>query len=280
MENPIDIFKQLIQFIEENIHEVITLEMLEKKSGFSRFQLTRLFIKLSGYTPIDYIRRRKLSKSIPELYNKRKIIDIAIDYGFEYEQSYIRAFRSVYKISPTRLRKQEQAVTLFEAPVLGEMRIYSDGFLTTPKIKYFSDLTFYGEEKYYNYKDNEVYGLPLLDGLDKHTKGTYTGICLPCDSGSFTHRYISCPNIIKENPTIYHLPKGKYVVFNYMGFHKLDEIHAHKLRTLMYIVIRSWSSRNNFRWRENFIEQINLDLTSDIYIEMDIIVPLFNKDLK
>lgn len=275
MENPIESFKQLILFIEENIHEMITLEMLEKKSGLSRFQLTRLFLKLTGYSPIDYIRRRKLSKSIPELYNKRKIIDIAMGYGFEYEQSYIRAFRSVYKFSPTKLRKQEQEVTLFEAPGLNDIRIYTDGFLTNPQVKYLSGLTFFGEEKYYNYKDNDVYGLPLLDGLSHHTKGIYTGICIPCGSGSFSHRYISCHDQKGQGSTVFNLPKGKYIVFNYIGFHKFDKESAHRIRTLMYIVIRSWAGRNHFRWQENFIEQVNLDLMSDHYIEMDIIVPIF-----
>lgn len=275
MENPIDSFKQLILFIEENIHEVITLEMLEKKSGFSRFQLTRLFLKLTGYSPIEYIRRRKLSKSIPDLYNKRKVIDIALDYGFEYEQSYIRAFRSVYNFSPTQLRKLEQKVTLFETPALNDIRIYTDGFLTAPEIKYLSGLTFFGEEKYYNYKDNDVYGLPLLDGLSSRTKGIFTGICIPCGSGSFNHRYISCHNYMEPCSTIYNLPKGKYVVFNYIGFHKFDKNSAHRIRTLMYIVIRSWASRNHFRWQENFIEQVNLDLISDNYIEVDITVPFF-----
>jgi len=275
MENPIDIFKQLIQFIEENIHEVITLEMLEKKSELSRFQLTRLFIKLSGYSPIDYTRRRKLSKSIPELYNRRKIIDIAIDYGFEYEQSYIRAFRSVYKFSPTQLRKQSQAVTLFECPALGNMRIYTDGFLTIPEIKYFSDTSYYGVEKYYNYKDNEVYGLPLLEGLAQHTTGIYTGICIPNGSGSFTHRYISCHSPHNEDQILYDLPKGRYVVFHYIGFHRLDKTYTHKIRTLLYIVIRSWASRNHFHWRENFIEQINLEIIRDNYLEVDILIPYF-----
>ncbi len=275
MENPITIYKQLIRFIEDNIHEAITLETLEKESGLSRFQLTRLFIKLCGYSPIDYVRRRKLSKSIPDLYNKKRILDIAIDYGFEYEQSYIRAFRAVYKFSPTQLRKQNQAVTLFEPPELKSIRIYSDGFLTEPEIKYLSGITFCGEEKYYNYKDNNVCGQPLLDGLAKPSKGIFTGICIPCGSGSFTHRYISCQNGNEQNSATYNLPKGKYVVFNYTGFHNLDKNSAHRIRTLMYIVINSWANSNKFRWHENFIEQVNLELLRDDYIEIDIIVPFF-----
>jgi AraC family transcriptional regulator len=273
MENPIYIYKQLIQYIEDNINEVIILEALEKESGLSRFQLTRLFFKLCGYSPIDYVRRRKLSKSIPDLYSKRRILDIAIDYGFEYEQSYIRAFRSVYNFSPTQLRKQEHAITLFEPPKHKDIRIYTDGFLLNPEIKYLSNMIFTGEEKFYNYKDNNIYGLPLLDGLANHKKGTYTGICIPCGSGSFTHKYISCYSNPDQNVVTYTLPNGKYAVFNYTGFHNLDGKTAHRVRTLMYIVINSWANNNKFSWHENFIEQVNLDLLSENCFEVDIIVP-------
>lgn len=274
MENPIYKYKQIIEYIEDNIHDVITLEMLENESGLSKFQLTRLFIKLCGYSPIDYIRRRKLSKSIPDLYNNRKILDIAIDYGFEYEQSYIRAFRSIFKISPTQLRKNEQAVTLIEPPILSDIKIYTDGFLLSPQIKFLSNMKFTGEEKYYNYKDNNIYGKPLLDGLSNHKNGIFTGICIPCGSGTFTHKYISCHSTSKENIINYTLPKGKYAVFNYTGFHNLDKNKAHMLRTLMYIVINSWAYQNKFHWQEHFIEQVNSDLIRENYIEVDIMIPL------
>lgn len=274
MENPIDLYKKLIVFIEEHIQLPITLTDLERESGLSRFQLTRLFIKLCGYSPIDYVRRRKLSKSIPELYNKRRIIDIALDYGFEYEQSYIRAFRSVYHFSPTQLRKNEKSVTLFEPSTFSDIQIYSDGFLVSPQIKYLPNTSYIGEEKYYNYKDNNVYGLPLLDGLQKYKSGVFTGICIPCGSGSFTHRYICCCGDATENAICHTLPKGKYALFSYTGFHSLDQTGARKIRTLMYIVIGSWANQNNVNWREEFIETINFDYLKQNYIEIDILLPI------
>jgi AraC family transcriptional regulator len=274
MENPIYKYKHLMEYIENNIHDVITLEKLEKESGLSRFQLTRFFIKLCGHSPIDYIRRRKLSKSIPDLYNKRKILDIAIDYGFEYEQSYIRAFRSVFHFSPTQLRKNHQAVTLTEPPKLHDIKIYTDGFLLSPNIKFISNRELFGEEKYYNYKDNNIYGKPLLDGLAQNKGGIFTGICIPCGSGTFTHKYISCHSTPQQNSISYTLPKGKYAVFNYTGFHNIGTKEAHMLRTLMYIVINSWAYQNKFHWREHFIEQVNFDLLSENYSEIDIMVPI------
>ena len=276
MDNPIYKFKYLTEYIENNIHEVITLETLEQESGLSRFQLSRLFIKLCGYSPIEYIRRRKLSKSIPELYDKRKILDIAIDYGFEYEQSYIRAFRSVFKVSPTQLRKSRQEVTLTEPSKLNNIKIYSDGFLMNPEIRFLSDHEFTGEEKYYNYKDNNIYGQPLLDGIQQHKRGRFTGICIPCGNGTFTHKYISCHSELKKNITTYALPKGKYAVFNYTGFHDLDKMHAHRLRTLMYIVINSWAFQNKYNWQEYFIEQVNFELLKEDYLEIDIMIPILD----
>lgn len=273
MESSIYIFKRLLDYIENNIHNVITLEALENESGLSKFQLTRLFVKLCGYSPIDYIRRRKLSKSIPDIYSKRKILDIAIDYGFEYEQSYIRAFRSIFNFSPTQLRKNNQSITLFEPPKLNDIKIYSDGFLLAPEIKYLSAKEYIGEEKYYNYKDNNIYGTPLLDGLSQHKESIYTGICIPCGRGTFKHKYISCYNDPQKNIVSYTLPEGKYAVFNYTGFHNLDKNGAHRVRTLMYIVINSWLNQNKLHWKEHFIEQVNLDLLSENYFEADILVP-------
>lgn len=274
MENPIYKFKCLIEYIEKNIHDVITLEALEYESGLSKFQLTRLFIKLCGYSPIDYIRRRKLSKSIPDLYNRKKILDIAIEYGFEHEQSYIRAFRSVFNLSPTQLRKSKQAVTLMEPPALNDIKIYSDGFLLNPEVKFLSDMEFVGEEKYYNYKDNNIYGKPLLDGLEQHKSGVFTGICIPCGSGTFTHKYISCHDKPKQNLVTYTIPKGKYAIFNYTGFHGLGSKEAHMLRTLMYIIINSWTYQNKIHWKEHFIEQVNSSLIEENYFELDIMIPI------
>jgi AraC family transcriptional regulator len=38
------------------------------------------------------------------------IVDIAIEYGFDYEQSYIRSFKREFGITPGSLRKNGQIV--------------------------------------------------------------------------------------------------------------------------------------------------------------------------
>lgn len=43
---------------------------------------------------MEYVQSRKLTSSLNELLSTNmRIIDIGLNYGFDYEQSYIRAFR-------------------------------------------------------------------------------------------------------------------------------------------------------------------------------------------
>ncbi len=282
MDDPIQRLKVLLSCIEANIEAnpagAVSHEMLEHESGFSRFQIIRLFNKFCGFSPAEYILRRKLSRSISDLYAKRKIIDVALDHGFEYEQSYIRAFRSVYGISPAKLRNSRKEIQLFEPAKIGNVKVYSDRFVTEPAVKYLSGIVFSGEEKHYNYKDNNVRGQPLTDGVSRSKGGVFTGICIPCGMGTFAHRYISCIENNPNNNTTYFLPEGRYSIFNYTGLHRLDEAGAHRLRTLMYIVIGSWAAKNSVLWDENFIEQVDMGTLGDDYCEVRIMIPCISRN--
>jgi len=60
-----------------------------------------------------YIRSRKLAASLNDiLETDSNIINIAIDYGFEYEQSYIRSFQREFGITPGNLRKTGQILKI------------------------------------------------------------------------------------------------------------------------------------------------------------------------
>ena len=83
-----------INFVENNLNNTISLDDISTQTGVSKYYLHRMFKSLTGESIIDYFQSRKLTESIKELVNTNKrIIDIAMDYGFDYEQSYIRAFR-------------------------------------------------------------------------------------------------------------------------------------------------------------------------------------------
>lgn len=99
--------------IEEDIRDGINVDTVAKKHSLSVRHLQRLF-KLTFSQSIGfYIRSRKLATSIDDLLNTNlNVLDIAIDYGFEYEQSYIRSFKHEYGITPGDLRKTRQSLKI------------------------------------------------------------------------------------------------------------------------------------------------------------------------
>lgn len=92
--------------IENGLKNGVNADNLAAQYKFSTGHLRRLFKCYFKHTLSEYIRSRKLSASIYDLINTdKKIIDIALAYDFEYEQSYIRSFKREFGITPGELRK-------------------------------------------------------------------------------------------------------------------------------------------------------------------------------
>lgn len=92
-------------YIENNLHENITVNDVAKETGYSYYHLTRLFKSMFGESVGSYI-KKTISKQYKELlYSDKKVIDIAIGSGFESSEAFSRAFKSIYKVSPIEYRK-------------------------------------------------------------------------------------------------------------------------------------------------------------------------------
>jgi len=102
--------------------------------------LRRLFKFAFGQPLGTYIRSRKLAASIDDLLNtKNNIVDIVLEYGLEYEQSYIRAFKREFGLTPGELRKSGQIVKitpplhLFDSNKLGDCLIFGPNIVMVPQ---------------------------------------------------------------------------------------------------------------------------------------------------
>lgn len=106
-----DYYKQrinrVIDYIENNLGKILTLDELAEISCFSRFHFNRLFTALMGETLFKFIQRLRIEKAASKLlYEKNKpIIDIALDHGFSSSASFAKCFKSNYGISPSSWRK-------------------------------------------------------------------------------------------------------------------------------------------------------------------------------
>jgi AraC family transcriptional regulator len=106
-----ELLKNVLTDIEKGVRDGIKADIIAKKHALSESHLQRLFRSTFNQPLGFYIRTHKLTESIDALLNTDlKIVDIALDYGFEYEQSYIRAFKREFGITPGKLRKSENYV--------------------------------------------------------------------------------------------------------------------------------------------------------------------------
>lgn len=109
--------EQILDFIENNITEKLDTAELAQFANYSTVQFTRNFTKATGYTPAQYITKRKLYFGAYDLLNtNEKIIDIAMRYQFESHDTFTRAFKRFYGMSPEFFRRKGFHVPEFIRP--------------------------------------------------------------------------------------------------------------------------------------------------------------------
>lgn len=105
---------QAIQYIEEHLREDLTIREIAHQAALSPFYFQKGFAMLCGMTVGDYIRQRRLSAAGLEiLTTDRKIIDIALEFGYDSPDSFTKAFARFHGLTPAALRKSGGAVRSF-----------------------------------------------------------------------------------------------------------------------------------------------------------------------
>ncbi|MET1191944.1 AraC family transcriptional regulator [Bacillus licheniformis] len=96
---------QAMAYIEEHLTDSIDFQTVAKLSYCSEYHFKRMFSFLAGVSLSEYIRRRRLTLAAFELKNtKRKVIDIAVKYGYHSPDAFTRAFQKLHGITPTEAR--------------------------------------------------------------------------------------------------------------------------------------------------------------------------------
>jgi AraC family transcriptional regulator len=131
MLRPYDLLENVLTDVEDGIRKGINVDILARKYSLSYRHLQRLFKFSFKQTLANYIRTRRLVESLHDLLGKeKKLVDIAIEYGFGYEQAYIRAFKREYGITPGQLRKSRHLVKAKLPLYLFERNKFPNGLFT------------------------------------------------------------------------------------------------------------------------------------------------------
>jgi AraC-like DNA-binding protein len=104
-----------IEYIEGNLGEKILLENLAKQVFLSKYHYHRVFHALVGETVMAYIRKRRLTEAAKELRESDiEIVDVALKYQFGSQESFSRAFKRMFKVSPGEYRREKANVLLYK----------------------------------------------------------------------------------------------------------------------------------------------------------------------
>ena len=100
-------FSSLLNYIDKNYCEDLTLEMAADYVGFSKYHFLRMFKEYTGLTFHEYVLRRRIQVSQSLLTTQKSITDIAFESGFNSINSFSRSFRQYTGMSPTEYREKK-----------------------------------------------------------------------------------------------------------------------------------------------------------------------------
>ncbi|MFL6580682.1 MAG: helix-turn-helix domain-containing protein [Burkholderiales bacterium] len=93
-------------WLDTHAHEEIDLDGAARQAGLSPFHFLRLFAKVIGVTPHQYVVRSRLRHAARQLAaEERPITDVALDVGFADLSNFVRTFYRAAGVSPRAFRK-------------------------------------------------------------------------------------------------------------------------------------------------------------------------------
>ena len=100
-----EMVKKAQSYIEENLHEKISVELLSAKFAVGRRNFDRRFIKATGNTPVEYLQRVKIESAKKAFENSRKNVnEVMYEVGYSDVKAFREVFRKVTGMSPLEYR--------------------------------------------------------------------------------------------------------------------------------------------------------------------------------
>jgi AraC family transcriptional regulator len=100
---------RVMDYIDGNLNQELSLEQLAKVADFSRFHFHRIFRGLVGESLNQFIQRIRLEKAAFQLLEatEKPVTNIALDCGFSSSAAFARAFKEKFDVSASEWRNGE-----------------------------------------------------------------------------------------------------------------------------------------------------------------------------
>ena len=146
----IDGIGKALDYIEKNLTHELTVEKIANHTHISPFYFQKGFSMLCEISVSDYIRQRRLALAGEDVVSTdKKIIDIALKYGYDSPDSFAKAFARFHGTTPKSARKMGGIVKSF-APLKISFTL-KGGFSMDYKIVEKDSFTIIGAPKKFSY---------------------------------------------------------------------------------------------------------------------------------
>ena len=226
-----------IDFIEAHLESDIELVDVARAAGMSQWHFQRIFKALTSETLKTYIRSRRFARALEQLTSTGlPVLDIALAAGYETPESFTRAFKDCFRITPSQYRKMGNR-SLFVRKIRIDdsylAHIHSNVSLA-PRIEQQSAMHMVGMPTDYYGIDSEknnlgrklppLWGqfLPRLGEIENAVPGTCYGVVVPAGPDTEELRYLACtevrgPGIVPAGMVAMELPASTYARFTHRG---------------------------------------------------------------
>ena len=93
--------QSVLDYIDENISNEINAKIIAEKAGYSAYHFSRIFTRIIGISVMSYVTWRKLQYALHDLSCGKKVVDVAMEYGFETHGGFTKAFVHWFGFPPS-----------------------------------------------------------------------------------------------------------------------------------------------------------------------------------
>ena len=233
--------KSSIDYIEEHLLEIKSVEEVASNAYVSSFYLQQGFQILTGYSIGEYIRNRKLYLAAKELTRKgTKVVDIAFKYGYETHESFTKAFTRFHGFSPSKVNVKGNSIKRFE-PLTINVSIRGGNVVDLNyKITTMFPFKVIGFVREFDF-ENSYKEIPLFwdEICEKYCKNIYAGnkpandyeqaimdncigefgVCIDCKGSKFKYMIAGkyTGGKVPEGMMLFEFPMQKWAIFDCVG---------------------------------------------------------------
>ncbi|MBL4745673.1 MAG: helix-turn-helix transcriptional regulator [Flavobacteriaceae bacterium] len=96
---------KISDYIENNIHDMFSLDELSKMANINKFGLVKKFKEPTGMTPMNYILMRRIFSSKKLINSFSELTEIAYQYNVTDMAHFSKTFKCFIGISPKKYKK-------------------------------------------------------------------------------------------------------------------------------------------------------------------------------